>query len=166
MANRFSYLEQILLNVSRFFAYVGAAVLGFMVLFVTVDVIGRYIFNHPLKGDYELLVLAAGIVGSFGLAYCMITGGNIRIDIATSHFPQKIRGILNIIAYLFGSIFWALVSWRSTLFAMQYKETNRISGMLPIPIYPFAFLVTLGCTLICLVLLFKLAQSLAKEVKS
>jgi len=163
LASRFSYLEQILLSVSRVFAYVGAAVLGFMVLFVTVDVIGRYIFDHPLKGDYELLVLAAGIVGSFGLAYCMITGGNIRIDIVTSHLPQKIRGILNVIAYLFGSIFWALASWRSTLFAIQYMKTNRISGMLPIPIYPFAFLVTLGCVLICLVLLFKLAQSLLER---
>jgi len=140
-------------------------VLGFMVLFVTVDVVGRYIFNHPLKGDYELLVLAAGIVGSFGLAYCMISDSNIRIDIVTSHLPQRVRGILNIMAYLFGSIFWALASWRSALFAIQYMETNRISGMLPIPIYPFAFLVTLGCALLCLVLLFKLAHSLAKEVK-
>ena len=163
LGGRFSFLERVLLNVSRFFAYVGGAVLGLMVLFVTVDVVGRYVFSHPLKGDYELLVLGAGIVGSFGLAYCMITESNIRIDIATSHLPKRVRGILNIIAYLFGSIFWGLISWRSTLFAIKYMETNRISGMLPIPIYPFAFLVTLGCAILFLVLLFKLAHSLAER---
>lgn len=156
--------ERIVIQLSKVLHYVGGTVLGLLVFFITVDVIGRYGFNRPIKGDFELVVLAAGIVGSFSLAYTLVGDGHIRIDIATSHFPRGVRRTLDIVAYLFGLIFWVLVTWRSVVYGITVKKSNLVSGMLPIPVYPFVFIVAFGCAVLCFVFLVKFVYSSTEGV--
>lgn len=152
--------ERIVVLLSKLLHYLGGTVLGLLVLFITGDVIGRYIFNRPIKGDFELVVLAAGIVGSFSLAYTLVEDGHIRIDIATSSLPRGVRRYLDIMAYLLGLIFWDLATWRSVVYGITTKKSNLISGMLPIPVYPFIFIVAFGCAVLCLVFLVRLIHLL------
>jgi len=156
-------LEGAVVQLSKVLHYVGGTVLGLLVLFITADVIGRYILNRPIKGDFELVVLAAGIVGSFSLAYTLVLEGHIRIDIATSHLRRGVRRGLDILAYLLGLIFWVLATWRSVVYGVTVKKSNLVSGMLPIPVYPFVFIVAFGCAVLCLVFLVKLVHSLTEE---
>jgi TRAP-type C4-dicarboxylate transport system permease small subunit len=157
-------LEQAVVQLSKALHYVGGTVLGLLVLFITADVIGRYGFNRSIKGDFELVVLAAGIVASFSLAYTLVENGHIRIDIATSRLPRAIRLGLDIMAYLFGLILSLLSTWRVILYGIGLKKSNLVSGMLPIPVYPFVFLVGFGCAVLCLVFFVKLIHFLMEAV--
>jgi len=145
--------------------YVAVTVLGLLIVFVAGDVIGRYIFNRPIKGDFELIVLATGIIASLGLGDALAHDRHIRIDILTSHFRRFARLVLNVFAYFFGLVLWAFVSWRVTIYGITLKESHSISGMLPIPVFPFVFLVGFGCIVLCLVFLAKLVYSVAEVVK-
>jgi TRAP-type C4-dicarboxylate transport system permease small subunit len=156
--------ERAILQLSKVLHYAGGTILGLLILFITIDVVGRYVLNRPMKGDFELVVLAAGIIGSFSLAYTLVLDGHIRIDIATSHLRQEGRRYLNLMAYLFGLIFWVLATWRSVIYGITVKKSNLVSGMLPIPVYPFVFIVAFGCAVLCLVFLIKLVHVSKKGV--
>lgn len=151
-------------ELSRVVNYVAVIVLGLLILFIAGDVVGRYIFNRPIKGDFELVVLATGIIASLGLGDALIYDRHIRIDILTSHFPRFARLVLDVFAYIFGLILWAFIAWRVTIYGITLKESHSISGMLPIPIFPFVFIVASGCVVLCLAFLTKLVYSLAGGV--
>ena len=153
-------IEQAIVQLSRLLHYVGGTVLGLLVLFITADVVGRYGFNRPIKGDFELVVLAAGIVASFSLAYTLVENGHIRIDIVTSRLPRGMRLGLDIMTYLFGLVLSLLSTWRVILYGIGLKKSHLVSGMLPIPVYPFVFIVGFGCAVLCLVFLVKLIHFL------
>jgi TRAP-type C4-dicarboxylate transport system permease small subunit len=155
--------EQIVARVSKLFHYAGGMILGLLILFITADVIGRYVFNSPITGDFELVILAAGLIASFSLAYTLVLDGHIRVDIVSSHFPSGLRKALDIVAYVFGLIFWTVATWRSFVYAMTLRKSNLVSGMLPIPIYPFVFIVALGCAMLCLVFFFRLVNFFFRE---
>jgi TRAP-type C4-dicarboxylate transport system permease small subunit len=164
--SRFASLAvRTILKLSRVVNYVGASVLGLLILFVAGDVIGRYIFNAPIKGDFELVVLATGIIACLGLADALANDGHIRIDILTSRFPRSVRLVLDVFAHFLGCILWAFVAWRVFLYGITLKKSHSISGMLPIPVFPFVFIVAFGCVVLCLVFVTKLAYCLAEVTK-
>lgn len=157
--------ERVVVKLSLVANYIGTTVLGLLILFVAFDVIGRYILNRPIKGDFELIVLATGIIASLGLADALVHDGHIRIDILTSRFPKNVRSILDFFANLFGFVLWGIVTWRVIIYGLTLKNSKSISGLLPIPVYPFAFIVAFGCVTLCLVFLVKLVYSVAEVIK-
>ena len=158
-----SVFKSIVSNISRALGLVSMAVILPMMLFVVAAVVARYVFNSPITGDFELVILAAGLIASFSLAYTLVLDGHIRVDIVSSHFPSGLRKALDIVAYVFGLIFWTVATWRSFVYAMTLRKSNLVSGMLPIPIYPFVFIVALGCAMLCLVFFFRLVNFFFRE---
>ena len=157
--------ERIIIKLSRLVNYVGMTVLGLLIVFVAADVIGRYVFNRPIKGDFELVVLATSIIASLGLADALFHDGHIRIDIVTLRFPRTVRLVLDVLAYFLGLTLWAFIAWRITLYGITLKDSESISGMLPIPVFPFVFIVALGSVVLCFVFLIKLIHSVVGVIK-
>jgi TRAP-type C4-dicarboxylate transport system permease small subunit len=156
---------RILKELCRVLTYTAAAILGLSIFYIALGVIARYIFNRPFRGDFEIIVLCAGIVGSFGLAYALMEDAHIRIDIVTQRFPRRPRLVLNVVTYFFGFAFWGIIAWASTIYAFQYKASNWTTGLWEIPQYPFAFAVSAGIYVLCLVFVWKLVKSVAEVAK-
>jgi TRAP-type C4-dicarboxylate transport system permease small subunit len=148
--------EKALSEVTHRVSNLGQSVLMVMVLLVIVDIVLRRIFNSPLAWSLEVVEVMLVVVVFFSVAYCGTRRGHVSIDVLVSRFPHKARAIIDIFTYFFSIVLFGFMTWGGVVSAMDKWDAHRITGILPIPIYPFAFVVAFGSLLLALVLLAQL----------
>jgi TRAP-type C4-dicarboxylate transport system permease small subunit len=145
-------------------AYVSAVALFGMMMLTVADVFGRYVLSNPIKGTWELVGFMLVAAGGWGMGYCQIRKGHIRVDFLLSRFPEKIRAVLTILANFLGLVAFSLLCWRCVLYAQYYLsiKTGNATDTLHIPLYPFVLVLAVGAGMLALVILFDLIHSIAK----
>ncbi|WP_237214507.1 TRAP transporter small permease [Falsiroseomonas oryziterrae] len=100
----------------------------------TVSVLLRWLGGQPIKGDFEIVSIAAG-VGVFGFfAYGTLAKANIIVDSFTAWLPARVNGIVDA-AWM---LVWAAVTlWlaeRVTVGAWDtWRSGTRTIGLLALP---------------------------------
>jgi len=141
---RYSYLK--LLVVLNYISVVG---IFLMALWVFSDVVGRYVFNHPIPGTTELVKCAIIIIVFLGIAYALQQGRHIRTVLITSHLSLGAQRWCEIIACLIGIIVFALLCKYSFEAGMTSWNAREFEGVLiKVPIYPSRFTVVVGSGLL------------------
>ena len=153
--------------VSRITAVVAAAILAAMMLLTVADVAGRYFFDKPVKGTYELIGLMLVGAATWGLGYCQAQDGHIRITVLVERLPQKPRAACNILAYLIGLSATSLICWQVVLMAGTYifMPHGGLTEILGIPYSPFMIALAIGFGWYGVILLVDLLRSLAEMVR-
>ena len=153
-------------STNRVMVYIAAFALTGMMLLTVADVVGRYFFNRPIRGAYELVGFLLVWAGSWGMGYCQIKRGHIRVDFLAQRLSRKSRAILTVLANLLGFIAFTLLSWRVILLVNYYISLPKgnATDTLGIPIFPFVIMLAMGVGMLALVLLFDLVHSFT-EVK-
>lgn len=155
-----SISEKILHKAIHIASKAGQVILMAMVLLTITDIILRRLFNHPLSGSLEISQMMLVIVVFFSIAYSGIKKSHVTIDALTSRFSRKIQAVLNSIMGILSVLLFSAMGWGSIVLAMQKLENQSVTGMLPIPIYPFVFVVATGSILLALVLLIEFINSI------
>src|SRR4030042_391852 len=88
--------ESWLPSTNRVMVYIAAFALTGMMLLTVADVVGRYFFNRPIRGAYELVGFLLVWAGSWGMGYCQIKRGHIRVDFIMQRLSQKNQAIMTI----------------------------------------------------------------------
>ena len=130
-----------------------AAVLAFLICFlVCADVIGRVVFNHPLKGTPEIVSFSIVIICFLQAPFAVRSGGMIHVDAITAHLPPWLRRAFEIFGHFLGIAFFALVCWGSFEPALHAWNSNEFEGegALRVPVWPARFIVILGTFLAAL----------------
>ena len=70
------------------FNLISAGIIIFLMLLVVIEVVGRYLFNHPIQGHYEIVVAFMAPLVFFGFAYTQRVGGNIRMELFISRIED------------------------------------------------------------------------------
>jgi len=71
-----------------------AATLAFLLCFlVCADVIGRVVFNSPVKGTPEIVSFSIVIILWLQAAYAIRSGGMIWVDALHSHLPGRVQRV-------------------------------------------------------------------------
>ena len=125
-------------------AYAAGAALILLMLLTTADVAGRYFFNSPINGVFDLTHFAVSIMTFLGLAYCGYRGGHVVIELLYDRLPAAARRILNRVINLAGCVLFALISWRTAVQSIDVREMGEASQMMEIPLFPLYFLVAFG----------------------
>jgi TRAP-type transport system small permease protein len=152
-------------SISRIMAIIASVVLCAMMLLTLVDVAGRYFFNRPILGTWELVGLLLVFAGTWGLAYCQIKRQHIRVDIISTKFPRKGQAVVDFISYLVGAVGFGLISWQVLLMAKNYFVHKYVTDTLDQPIYPYMIGLAIGSALITLVLLIDVVKALAEVMR-
>jgi len=134
-----------------------AMVVMFLMMAITlVDVAGRYLFDAPLKGAFELTELMLAAVIFLGLPLITAENGHIAVDLLDSVTPLWLRrlqrrliGLVNLLA--FGVFAWVL--WDKAFKVLRYEDTTAV---LQIPYAWLCFLMAAAVTLSALALLLML----------
>jgi TRAP-type C4-dicarboxylate transport system permease small subunit len=122
-----------------------AAVLAFSLCFlVCADVIGRVVFNSPVKGTPEIVSFSIVIILWLQAAYAIRSGGMISVDALHAHLPHRAQRACDVFGALLGIAFFALVCWGSVDPALYAWNSNEGEGALRVPVWPARFLVVLG----------------------
>lgn len=159
------WVERIVFPLNGVAHKVGLVVLLLMMFLTVGDVAGRYLFNKPISGTFELTNFGLALVVFLALGYTQIRKGHISVDVLVSRFSPRAQAVIDSITYLFSLGLFSLVAWQSAVHAGRLFAGHNVSGVLLWPIYPFVIAVAIGSLLFCLVLLVDLLSSLSKAVK-
>ena len=137
-------------RLSKYLSYVAGFVLIAMMLLTTADVAGRYLFNSPILGGFEVTEFTMVCLVFCSLAYTQSKKAHVAVDILANLLPPKGQRFIDIINYLISFLILALITWKSIERGFEVMANKESSAILQIPVYPFMFLVALGSAALCL----------------
>lgn len=100
------------LILNNMFHYFSMIILFFLMLLTSVDIIGRFFFNKPIKGTFELTGIMLALIIFFSLGTLQNEGEHIDIDFVTNKFSFKFQDVLQLLVSIFLSVFLILVTWQ------------------------------------------------------
>lgn len=127
------------------------------------DVIGRFFFNSPITGTYELSTMMMGAIVLLGWAYTQRQGGHVAVELFYSKFPPLAQRITAVFGQLLSLGLFAVITYKSWGIAMSHTVEGRSFQTLDLPSGPFYFLVPVGGFLICLEIVLGLLADFGQE---
>lgn len=158
-------IDAVISWLSRVLNYVGMMILIVMMLLTVADVFMRYIWNRPILGVFELTEYMMVPIVFFGWAWCAKKGGNVKVDLVVIRLGLSAQRALHIVTYVFSVVIVFVIAWQNLLESKEVWSAHKASDMLAVPAYPFYIVLTIGCFLLCLVLLLSLVQLILGGVK-
>jgi TRAP-type C4-dicarboxylate transport system permease small subunit len=144
----------------------GIVLLGLMVLTVVAVTLRK--FNNPIFGAQDLSESGLVVVVFFAMAYSGWTGGHIAVDLIGSFVKPRTLDVMDTITRAISGGFFLIVAWQSMRQGLDALEFGDGFNLLPIPHYPFFFIIAFGSAIFAFIL-FVLAARSAKglpEIKS
>ncbi len=130
--------------------FIGVGTLLLMMFLGAGDVLGRYLFNHPIKGALEISQLMMAGVALLCWGYTQAIKGHINIEILLVRYPVRVQSFINLFSLILTIIIFGLITWQSTLIALETMKQSRMLENIPLPLFPFKFMVPVGALVLCL----------------
>jgi TRAP-type C4-dicarboxylate transport system permease small subunit len=135
---------------SKVLAYIGAFALFGTMCLTAADVIGRYAFNSPILGVFELTEFLILILIFSFIGYAQSQKTHVSVELLLKILPKRIQAIIEVINHVICLVLMILITWMGLEKALELKEVGEASPNLGIPDYPFVFFLTIGCTVMCI----------------
>jgi len=142
-----------------------AFIVGAMMLLTVSDVIGRFIFDHPIIGTTEITEYMLLCIGFLGLAWGAVNQEHIKVDLIIAHLSTKARTIVTSITLILGIGIYSFIVWRSFIESIKVYKLGSNSSLLQIPDYPFYIILIIGCVVFCIAMITVLVQTVKAGVK-
>ncbi len=150
LSTRSDPVGRVLTRLTRTFVIIGGACLTAAGILTVASVIGRYFFNVPIPGDFELVEMACAVAVFTFLPYCQLKKGNVLVDFFTHNSSPRTKGILDSISAVFYSLIIILITWRLAVGGIDFLHTNEETVILQIPrAYVFIFIMPCMALLVC-----------------
>jgi len=152
-------------RLARVVAIAGGMLLIGVVLMTVISVLGRYLFNAPIPGDYELTELACGIAVFAFFPYCHARSGNIVVEFFTGRLPARHKTALGTVHNIVFTLVAGLITWRLFVGGMHKFEDGETTLFLGIPIHWAYFSALLGAgllTAVCVLVVYRQLHALRR----
>ena len=159
------YLGARLEGLARTVAVAGGVLLIGVVVMTVISVFGRYLFNAPIPGDYELTELACGIAVFAFFPYCHARNGNIVVEFFTGRMRPYHRTMLDTVHAIVFTVAAGLITWRMFVGAVHKLEDGETTLFLGVPVHWAYFSALFGAgllTAICLLVVCRHVQALRR----
>ena len=141
-------IGRVLTRISRIFVIIGGISLTAAGFLTVISVMGRYLFDAPIPGDFELVETACALAVFSFLPYCQLQKGNVLVDFFTYRLSPRKRGLLDSLSALIYTAIAVLLTWRLWVGGLDLLRTNEQTIVLQVPrAYNFIFIMP------CMVLL-------------
>jgi len=108
---------------------------------------------QPIPGTYELVCFLGSTAAAFAMAHTTVESGHVAVSILVRLLSERIQAVFQMVTNSLGFILFALISWRSVLYALQLRQSGEVSMTLQLPYYPFVYGVAFASFAVCLVLI-------------
>jgi TRAP-type C4-dicarboxylate transport system permease small subunit len=133
-----------------------AAVLTFCLSFLVVaDVIGRVVFNSPVKGTPEIVSMSIVIICFLLAGYSVQSGSMLKSDLMNGLLGWRGPLVSALLSGILGAAFFGIIVWggyEPTLHAWTSGEFEG-EGALRVPVWPARVAVMLGSLLVAIIYL-------------
>ncbi len=152
--------------ISKLLNRIASVILFCMMLLTIADVFLRKVFSESILGTVEVTEFMMVTVVFFSLAQAEVLDRHVKVDLLMSRLGQRTQGLINMITQLICFLLFGGITWSTLFYSAKMKASEEVSPDLWIPIYPFVYIVAVGCGLLSLILLVKFFMALIKTVKS
>lgn len=117
-----------------------------LMLLISADAAGRYLFNAPVEGAYEIteLYLMIAIV-LFGFGTTQRTGGHVRITLLYDNLPPGVRRVCEALFLLAALAVFGVATVAASELALDHLAAGRTQGgAMALPIGPSWLILVLG----------------------
>lgn len=122
-----------------FLGFVAAAILFGMMAVTAIDVFGRYLFNSPLQGSYELTQLFMQSLIFAALPSVTRRNEHITVGLFENAFAGWALAARNGIIAVVVMVCSAYLAWRLYVLAGRFSAFGDTTATSRIPIAPFAY---------------------------
>jgi TRAP-type C4-dicarboxylate transport system permease small subunit len=126
-------MERVLSYLEKWSTSLAVLSIFIMMVLTTADAMGRYLFNFPITGAYEVTEKYLMLVAVYlGASYTYRGGSNIRITLLVDRLPGGIKMGLNLFAQIFSICYGFLLvipAVQTVLRAYQQKITLSSSNL-------------------------------------
>jgi TRAP-type C4-dicarboxylate transport system permease small subunit len=166
-------LEKVSNELARLLYWIAGAAIVLMMLLSCVDILLRLSVTlyheykwsfisslKPLPGTFELVCFLGAVAVAFAIPHTSNEKGHVAVTLLVRLFPQRMQALVGVFTAACSFIFFALISWRSILYANHMRESGEVSLTLQLPFYPFVYGIAFASAVVCLVLLVDLLKDL------
>lgn len=155
-------MEKIITLLSKGLHAIAQLILLAMMFIITFDILGRWLFNLPIKGTFDFTQLGLSMVIFLSLAYTHIANEHITIDFLIDKLPYSIQQIVNSLINLVMTLLLGLLTWNLWGNSQRLLQSNTVTGDLKLPVYMFAMMAAVGAAVFALTSLLKAVLYLKK----
>ncbi len=114
---------------------IGAVAAFMMMVLITFDTAGRYLFNKPIQGTLEITELYLMIMVVFlTLSYSFKRGEHIRIDILYRHFSAKTKALVDMLSLLLSALLFAVITYQGWVMTYEaWSQDQYTFGVITLP---------------------------------
>lgn len=112
----------------------GWVVLGYAIA-LSLEVLGRKLFNTSFKGIDELGGFVLAISAAIGASYAMAQRSHTRVDVFLVRFPRPVQRILNTLGMATFAFFATFAAWRGINVLMETLEFKSSAPNLELPLW-------------------------------
>lgn len=115
---------------------IAAVVLFFMMALTLVDVLGRYLFDWPIPGGFEMTEVALATLIFAGLP--LVTGReeHVTVDLFDRLIPAGVRPVRDALISLLAGVVVAMIGYHVWLKALESRQYGDITATIHIPLWP------------------------------
>lgn len=149
--------------ISQLLLFVAGSALLMMVFLVVGNIIMRQI-SSSFGGTTEIVGWLTAVVVALSLAYSQLNKAHIELDLLVNHLPARVQSVLYVLVTGASFLFFSMVAWKLWEYGFSAMQRGSLSQTLRIAFYPIVYLVALGFSAFCLVLLADFLGSLKRVI--
>lgn len=137
--------------------------IGFVILpiiaIVVIEVISRYVFDHPLIFAHEMTLFLFGPYIVLAGGYTLLHRAHVNVDVIYVRFPVRVRALLALITALLFFFYVSLLLWQGGEMAWDSVVAREVNPTFWAPIiYPIKIILPIAAFLL-------LMQGLTKFIR-
>ncbi len=151
--------DRALTAVENALVVVAGALVLFLMLYGTADVLSRWLFNRPLPSTYEYMELGMVAVVYLGVAQVQRLRGHIAVDFVNKYLPAGVNWTIELIGCLFGLLLTgAIVWWGAAAAWSSYLSGEYIGSVARVHVFPARVALLAGLVVLFLRLTLQLVE--------
>ena len=144
---------------------VGMVLIAAIMFLTALDVILRKTLNTPIMGAYELTQFMMAAALGLSMAHCGLEKGHVTVDVLIALFSRRVQGMIGCLTGLMGVVMAVIMTWQMVVYIQMVHQSNKVSAVLLIPVYPFVTVVTIGIALYAVILFLHFCEFLSGALK-
>ena len=141
-------------------AWAAAALLGAMMLFSVTDMVMRG-FGVTVAGSYEVIGWLSAAAMALALGTVQRHKGHVAMELMVVKMGRRSRALTEALMALVSLALFAVVAFYVARYGRVLHETGSLSETLRVIVYPWVYVVALGCAGLTLALLVDFLRSMA-----
>jgi len=122
------------------------------------DVVGRYWFDAPVTGAFELTQLMLGALVFAALPLTTAAGEHVEVDIIYGLSPTWCRRAMRVLGSLVSALALGVIAWRLAHHAIRLTTDGAVTNAVPVPLGPLGWFAAAMAALACVLALATLAR--------